>query len=130
MADVVVEIVDGRGVQGPPGDLGLAVDLGARSGTIDLSGYVLRSQVFRLVAGGDIGFTVAKMPQVLAGQAGSFSVRVQQGATPRTVFFETAIRESFGNSPTLTATAGAVDILTFMWTGVEWVCFLSAAAIA
>ena len=117
-------------LKGVPGDLGVATDLGTVSGTLDLSTYTLGAQVFRLVTGSsNLTLNVTGMPKVPAGYAGSFSIRIQQGATPRTLTLDINIKESYANPPALTTTANAVDILTFMWTGVEWVCFLSAAAI-
>lgn len=119
------------GQKGLSGDLGQVVTLGTVAGAINLSSYALETQTFTLTTGAsNLTLAGADMPVVLTGFTGSFSIRILQGATPRTLTLDAAIKKSFGNAPALTAIAGAIDVLTFMWTGLEWIAMLSASAIA
>ena len=130
MVNTVIEIGI-PGFPGLPGDLGRAVDLGTKAGALDLSTYGLGTQVFRLVTGAsNLTLAPAGMPVIPPTLVGSFTLRITQGATPRTLTFDPAIKSSFGNDPVLTTSAGAIDLLTFLWTGVEWVALLSGAALA
>ena len=128
----IVEVTSHVGERGPTGygDSGLAIDLGTKTGALDLSTYALAGQVFRLTTSGNLTLAVAQMPTVPLNTVGSFSLRILQGATPRTLTLDAAIKASWGNDPALTATAGAIDLFSFFWTGVEWLAMPMAMAIA
>lgn len=55
--------------------------------------------------------TLANPTNLVAGQHGS--IIITQGATPRTMAFGTSWKFAGGAAPTLTATASAVDVLTY-----------------
>jgi hypothetical protein len=59
--------------------------------------------------------TLANPSNMAAGQHGV--IVITQGATPRTIAFGTAWKFAGGTAPALTATAGAVDVLTYYCTG-------------
>ena len=118
------------GAKGDTGDLGPVVALGNISGTVSLSSYTLSAQTFSLTATGNITCTAASWPAPVAGKTGSFSIRIKQDATgSRLVTIDPSILSSYGNDPVLTTTANAVDILTFFWTGTEWVVLLTGSAV-
>lgn len=55
--------------------------------------------------------TLSAPSNAVAGQHGSLVIT--QGATPRTLGFASAWKFAGGTAPTLTASAGAVDVLTY-----------------
>lgn len=114
------------------GDLGAAVNLGNVSGTLDLSAYVLGSQVFRCVAIGNVTIDTAKLPAPPAGLAGSCSLRIQQDATatPRLLTLPAGVLTSFGLDPVLSTASNAIDLLHFLWDGASWECYVGGQALA
>lgn len=127
-----IQLIGGgpAGARGPSGDGGPFFALGNKSGALDFSAYTLNSQIFSMTATGNLTIATAGMPQVPDGMGGSFSIRIQQGTPVRTLTIDAAIKSSFGNKPALTAAIGAIDLLTFMWTGVEWIVLLSGSALS
>lgn len=119
------------GAQGPQGDIGDAIDLGNKTGALDLSSYTLASQTFRLTATGNLTLAPAGMPVVPAGKSGTCSLRITQGSGgSKTLTFDAAIKTAYGVDPVLSTAAGAVDVLHMFYDGVQWVALMAAQAIA
>ncbi len=74
------------------------------------------------------GLTLANPP--VSGKAGSFTLILKQDATGgRTFAWPASVKWADGTAPTLTTTANAIDILTFLTTdgGTTWYGFLGGA---
>lgn len=111
--------------------IGNVVDLGDKAGVLDLSAHTLGTQSFTLRATGALSLAPSGMPTVQDGKAGTFSLRIAQDATSgRVLTLDPAIKASYSIKPILPSTATGVDLLHFMWTGLEWVVLPAAYSIS
>tara|TARA_Y100000031_G_scaffold132948_1_gene154404 strand:+ start:5916 stop:6830 length:915 start_codon:yes stop_codon:yes gene_type:complete len=83
---------------------------------------------FEITMDGNLTFTFSNPPA--SGTAGNFTlILIQDGTGSRLVTWPASVDWAGGNAPTLTTTANAVDILTFITTdgGTTWLGFSAGA---
>tara|TARA_Y100000031_G_C8217101_1_gene383991 strand:+ start:110 stop:1165 length:1056 start_codon:yes stop_codon:yes gene_type:complete len=96
------------------------------TGTTDLD--LVLGNVFEITMDGNLTFTFSNPPA--SGTAGSFTlILIQDGTGSRLATWPDSVDWTGGTNPTLTTTASAVDILTFITTdgGTTWLGFLAGA---
>lgn len=84
----------------------------------------------RFVLGGNI---TVSLPGTAPSSGEGFSrtyTFVQDATGGRTITWPTGIKWDSGVKPTLSTAANAIDVITIMWNGTEWIGFLGAKAAA
>lgn len=111
-------------VQGPAGPRGLpgvspVVDLGSRSGALDLSAVPIGS-IARVILTGSVTIPTTGRPQVTAEAAGSLVLHVQQDATGGRGVIAEGMLTPGGVPLVLASGPGQVSLVTLLWTSVDW----------
>lgn len=100
---------------------GTTVNKGNVSGAISMSEFNsanLVNAMIRLVATGNLTFNVSALPSAPKPNT-QFAIKIQQDATGGRTLTLTGFKKSQGVLP-LTPTANAIDIIVFLYDGVQW----------
>lgn len=111
-------------VQGPVGPAGLPgvspmVDLGSRSGALDLSA-VPAGAVVKVTLTGSVTIPASGRPPVSADVAVSVVLRLQQDGTGGRGIIAEGMRTPGGVPVSIASGPGAVSLVTLVWTSEEW----------